>query len=73
MASGLNGTYFVFDRKADELYAADAGIREAIWRIRNQETYPLVLSGNITTSVNEVPLNENGKGYYRTNLFGQYR
>ena len=61
MATGLNTTYQVFDPKARELYAADAGVREALWRIRSQDVYPLPAENSvITTSANGSGLSENG-------------
>ena len=43
MASGFKTTAEVYDRKADELYAADAGVRHGILQIQNEDGLPVAV------------------------------
>ena len=62
----------VYEKKASELYAADAGVESAIWRIQSLQTNPLEWSGNRSQLA---PLSVNDKAVdvdiYRTRVDGK--
>jgi hypothetical protein len=68
MASGFKTTDQVYDQQANELYGADAGVRDAIWNMRNNPLEIPQTSGDPDFSP-ATPLDVNGKSIDYTVTF----